>query len=147
MPADYDDLQGAFDTALSVNVLEYLDDPALTLRSLFGALQPGGTLLALVPQGNWLFGSIDRTLGHRRRFSRRQLRELLEQAGFKVEKFYQLNRAGVPAWALYGRVLHRKSINKVTLKLFDKTVWLWRLIDALLPWPGLTLVVVARKPA
>ena len=63
-----------------------------------------------------------------------------------MEKSYQLNRAGVPAWALYGRVLHRKSINKVTLKLFDKTVWLWRLIDALLPWPGLTLVVVARKP-
>lgn len=146
-PSDYGELQSAFDTALSINVLEYLDDPASTLRSLHGALQPGGTLLALVPQGNWLFGSIDRTLGHRRRFSRRQLRELLEQAGFRIEKFYQLNRAGVPAWALYGRLLHRKKINKVTLKLFDKTVWIWRLVDALLPWPGLTLVAVARKPA
>ncbi len=146
-PADYSEMQGAFDTALSVNVLEYLDDPASTLRSLYGVLQPGGTLLALVPQGRWLFGSVDRTLGHQRRFSRRELRELLENAGFKVEKFYQLNRAGVPAWALYGRLLHRKKINKVTLKIFDKTVWFLRLIDPLLPWPGLTLVAVARKSA
>jgi len=74
------------------------------------------------------------------------LRELLENAGFKIEKFYQLNRAGVPAWALYGRLLHRKKINKVTLKIFDKTVWFLRLVDPLLPWPGLTLVAVARKP-
>jgi glycosyltransferase involved in cell wall biosynthesis len=146
-PADYSEMQGAFDTALSVNVLEYLDDPASALRSLHGVLQPGGTLLALVPQGRWLFGSVDRTLGHQRRFSRRELRELLENAGFKVEKFYQLNRAGVPAWALYGRLLHRKKINKVTLKIFDKTVWFLRLIDPLLPWPGLTLVAVARKSA
>jgi hypothetical protein len=33
------------------------------------------------------------------------------------------------------------------LKLFDKTVWLWRMLDPVLPWPGLTLVMVARKPA
>jgi len=145
-PAGYSEMQSAFDTALSVNVLEYLDDPASTLRSLHGVLQPGGTLLALVPQGRWLFGSVDRTLGHQRRFSRRELRELLENAGFKIEKFYQLNRAGVPAWALYGRLLHRKKINKVTLKIFDKTVWFLRLVDPLLPWPGLTLVAVARKP-
>ncbi|MEN6604934.1 MAG: glycosyltransferase [Bryobacteraceae bacterium] len=146
-PADYSEMQGAFDTALSVNVLEYMDDPALTLRSLHGVLQPGGTLLALVPEGRWLFGSVDRTLGHRRRFSRRELRELLENAGFKVEKFYQLNRAGVPGWALYSRLLHRTKISKITLKIFDKTVWFWRLVDPLLPWPGLTLVAVARKSA
>jgi len=31
------------------------------------------------------------------------------------------------------------------LKVFDKTVWLWRRIDWLLPWRGLSLVVVAKK--
>jgi hypothetical protein len=31
------------------------------------------------------------------------------------------------------------------LKIFDKTVWLWRRIDPLLPWPGLSLIMVARK--
>ena len=31
------------------------------------------------------------------------------------------------------------------LKIFDKTVWLWRRLDRLMPWPGLSLIVVARK--
>jgi hypothetical protein len=42
-------------------------------------------------------------------------------------------------------MLGRVNINKVTLKIFDKTVWLWRRIDPVLPWPGLSLVLVARK--
>jgi len=31
------------------------------------------------------------------------------------------------------------------LKLFDKTVWIWRRIDGLLPWRGLSLIVLATK--
>jgi hypothetical protein len=31
------------------------------------------------------------------------------------------------------------------LKVFDKTVWLWRRIEGLLPWPGLSLIIVARN--
>jgi hypothetical protein len=29
--------------------------------------------------------------------------------------------------------------------LFDKTVWFWRRVDGLLPWPGLSLVAVAKR--
>jgi len=32
------------------------------------------------------------------------------------------------------------------LKIFDKSVWLWRRLDVLLPWPGLSLLAVGRKP-
>ena len=31
------------------------------------------------------------------------------------------------------------------LKIFDKTVWFWRRLDRLIPWPGLSLIVVGRK--
>jgi len=108
-------------------------------------MAPGGTLIALVPQGRALFGSLDRTLGHKRRYSRRQLRELLAAGGFHVEQTRQLNKIGAPPWWLFSRALRRRQINKLTLKIFDKTVWFWRLIDPLLPWPGLSLVAVARK--
>ena len=36
-------------------------------------------------------------------------------------------------------------INNFNLKLFDKTVWFWRRVDGLIPWRGLSLIVVARK--
>ncbi len=40
-----------------------------------------------------------------------------------------------------------RSINKLTLKIFDKTVWLWRRLDPALPWRGLSLIVLGRKVA
>ncbi len=43
------------------------------------------------------------------------------------------------------KLLHRNRISKVMLKMFDKTVWIWRRVDGLLPWHGLSLVAVATK--
>jgi hypothetical protein len=69
----------------------------------------------------------------------------LEKHGFAVQRIYQLNKIGTPGWWLYGKVLRRKHIGKVMLKIFDKTVWFWRRADGLMPWPGLSLVVVGTK--
>jgi glycosyltransferase involved in cell wall biosynthesis len=145
VPSQFAGLGEAFDTVLCLNVLEYLDDPQATVGALGGTLKPGGAMLILVPQGPALYCGIDRRLGHKRRFRLGALRELVERSGLQLEKAYQLNKIGALAWMLYGGVLRRKSINKLTLKLFDKTVWLWRRVDALLPWRGLSLVAVARR--
>lgn len=145
VPKDFSCLQGAFDTVLCLNLLEYLDEPGATIAALHGTLEDGGVLLVLAPQNPRLHGTIDRTLGHKRRFLAEEIKGALEERGFRVERLHHLNKIGAPAWWVYGRVLRRKYINKVTLKLFDKTVWLWRRVDGLLPWRGLSLVVVARK--
>lgn len=146
LPADFAGLQECFDSVLSINVLEFLDDPAAAVSAAAGTLRPGGALVALVPQGQELYCGIDRRLGHRRRYQRRELIELMEANGLRVEKTYELNRIGALAWRLYGGLFRRQSINKLTLKIFDKTVWLWRRLDFALPWRGLSLIVVARKP-
>jgi len=145
-PAGLAELGNGFDTVLCLNVLEYLEDPGATVAALAGVLKPGGRAIVLTPQGLALYGPIDRTLGHRRRYRAEDLRELLGQAGLRCEKIHQLNKIGALAWALYGRLLRRKSINKLSLKIFDKTVWLWRRIDPLLPGRGLSLIAVARRP-
>jgi SAM-dependent methyltransferase len=145
-PACFAELGERFDTVLCLNVLECLEDPAATVTALAGVLKPGGRAIVLTPQGPGLYGPIDRTLGHRRRYRAEDLRGLLEQAGLRCEKIHQLNKIGSLAWRLYGGLLRRKSINKLSLKLFDKTVWLWRRIDPLLPGRGLSLIALARKP-
>jgi len=138
-------IERTFDTALCLNVLEYVDNPAAVLSALRASLRPGGVLLVLVPQGPALFTGIDSTLGHKRRFRQADLMARLSEAGFAVERVHQLNKIGAAAWWLSGKLLARRYISKVTLKLFDKTVWLWRRVDGLLPWRGLSLVVVARR--
>ena len=144
VPADYAPFASAVETGLCVNVLEYSEDPAGVLRSLRTTVKRGGNAIVLAPQGQGLFGTVDRTLGHKRRFSETELREMLDKAGFVVERIHQVNKIGKPAWWLYSKVLGKRSISKLPLKIFDKTVWIWRRVEGLLPWQGLSIVVVAR---
>jgi glycosyltransferase involved in cell wall biosynthesis len=142
----FEGIEEAVDTILCLNVLELLEEPARIMGALNRALKPGGTLVVLVPQGPSLFCGIDRALGHRRRFRLEDLCTLCGKAGLDIENVYQMNKIGALAWAVYGGLLGSKSINKLTLKLFDKTVWFWRRVDPLLPWRGLSLVAIAKKP-
>src|SRR5882672_2738533 len=144
-PNGFGGMESSFDTVLCLNVLEYMDDPAAVVERLRTALRPGGRLVVLAPSGPGLYGSLDRSLGHKRRYSRDTARKLVEATGFQVEKIYTFNRAGAPPWWAYSKIFTSKNINKPVLKLFDKTVWLWRRIDRALPWPGLSLIMIARK--
>jgi SAM-dependent methyltransferase len=141
---DYKQFASSVETGLCVNVLEYSDDPAAMLRSLRSTVKRGGNAIVLAPQSQSLFGTVDQTLGHKRRFSESELREMLDKAGFTVERVLQVNKVGKPAWWLYSKVLGKRSISKLTLKIFDKTVWIWRRIDGLFPWKGLSIVAIAR---
>ena len=144
-PEDFTALETCFDTAICLNVLEYLDDPAGLVQSLARSLKDRGTLIVLVPNSPGLFGTLDRAMGHKRRFTAPDLRRMVEAEGFSVERIYHFNKAGAPPWWAYSKVLGRGHINKAVLKIFDKTVWFWRHLDALLPWPGLSLILIATK--
>ena len=109
-------------------------------------MKPSGVAIVLVPQGPGLYGSLDRAMGHKRRFSPAELRQIVEKAGLRVDRLYQMNKIGAVSWWIFGKLLGRTRINKFSLKLFDKTVWFWRRIDGLLPWNGLSLIAIATKP-
>jgi hypothetical protein len=115
------------------------------LQALGATLQPGGTMIVLVPQNPSLYGSLDRSLGHKRRYTAAGARQLLESCGFAVENVYSINKVGTPPWWAYSRVSGSKRIGKPVLKLFDKTVWLWSRLDPVMPWNGLSLILVARS--
>lgn len=144
IPGDLAGLESHFDTVLCLNVLEYLDDPEAVVQSLQATLKPSGLLVVLVPNRPGLFGSLDRTMGHKRRFAGADLRRVLESQGFTVEKVDDFNKAGAPPWWVTSRLLGSRRLSKPLLKAFDKTVWIWRRLDRLMPWPGLSLIVVAR---
>jgi glycosyltransferase involved in cell wall biosynthesis len=143
-PADFEPWRGQFESVLCVNLLESVADPKAVLRSMKSCLKPGGALLALVPQGASLFGTLDQGMGHKRRFDAPEMAAMLAGLGLRVEHQHQINKIGALGWWFSSRVLHRKRISRPALKLWDKSVWLLRRIDALLPWRGLSLVVVAR---
>src|SRR5215472_1365692 len=87
-PSDFAGLEQCFDTALCLNVLEYLDDPGRLLDTLHAILRPGGVVIILVPQNPSLYGMLDRSLGHKRRYSAAEARRLIESHRFTVETIY-----------------------------------------------------------
>lgn len=144
-PAEFAPMENCFDTVLCLNVLEYLDDPPAALRAMRTTLKASGSLIVLVPRGPALFGSLDRSLGHKRRFQTTGIRDLLERTGFSIERVCNFNKAGTLPWWLYSRIFGVRHINKLILKMFDKSVWLLSSLDRILPWRGLSLIVIARK--
>jgi len=74
------------DSVIYVNVLEHIEEDDAELRAVRGVLAPGGRLFVFVPAFRWLYGSFDRQVGHRRRYTRGELSGKCERAGFRVLK-------------------------------------------------------------
>jgi len=145
-PQDFEALPHDFDTVLCLSVLEHVQDRAGALRNMASVLAPGGLLLLIVPAGQWLYCSLDRAVGHYVRYNRKTIERQASEAGLVVESMTTFNRIGVLGWFWNGRILRRRHFSRTQLKLFDMFVWLWRIIDPFLPWPGLSLVARLRKP-
>jgi len=145
--ADLKPLQNRIDTVVCLNVLEHIPDSTAALQNMYDTLEPGGCVIILVPQGKWLYSPLDKALDHVKRYSRQELCDAVRGAGFTVEQTFHFNRIGVLGWALNGKLLRRTRMAKYQLKMYDSLVWLWRRIDWLLPWHGLSIVAVGRKPA
>jgi SAM-dependent methyltransferase len=77
--------EGAFDTVLSMEVLEHIEDDAAALRDWAAWLRQDGRLILSVPAHPCLWNASDVWAGHFRRYERDGLREVVESAGFRVE--------------------------------------------------------------
>ena len=87
------DVVGAFD------VIEHLDEDERVLSQMWRAVRPGGGALITVPQHRWLWSAEDDAGGHKRRYTRRELVEKVERAGFSVERVTSFVSVPLPLMA------------------------------------------------
>lgn len=144
---DFEGLDGSFDTALAVNVLEHVPDEAAALNNLYQALEPGGRVIILVPNHPELFGTLDEALDHRERYDREHLGTSLSAAGFEVETIFDFNRLSVPGWWVNGKLFKRRTFSRFQIKVVDTATRFLRHFDKNLPWEGQSIIGVGRKPA
>jgi glycosyltransferase involved in cell wall biosynthesis len=135
-------IDGGFDTVVCLNVVEHVDDDRGALVNIRSVLSDDGRAVVLVPQGPWLFGSLDEVLGHRRRYTEPALRKVAADAGFHVKAILSFNRASSIPWWLSGRLLRRRSFSLLQMVLVNWLTPLFRLVDGWLPLPPLSLIAV-----
>lgn len=135
-----------FDSILYVNVLEHIEDDAAELACAYDALGPNGFLLIFVPALPGLYSELDRQVGHYRRYKRKELVGLVEQAGFSVVKVRYFDVAGIIPWYI-NFVLLKNAITGGSVSLYDRLVVpVMRVLEGVVPPPiGKNLLLVATK--
>lgn len=137
------------DTAISMQLLEHMRDDRKAIANIFGILPDGGNIVAMVPALKPLYGTIDRALGHHRRYSREEISEKVAGAGFSVTDCFYLNMAGAIGWFINARIFHRTVQSSLQIGIFDKIVVpiMSRIEKRFKSVPfGQTLFCIGRKP-
>jgi SAM-dependent methyltransferase len=133
------------DTVLCSNVLEHLPPDHQVLRDFHQVLAPGGHCVIVVPAGRWLYTVLDQELGHYRRYAVEELRRKMSAVGFDVVYAKQFSRLGALSWAVFGHLLGRRQLGPRQMALFDRILPLAKIMEHLLPLPGMSLIMVGRK--
>lgn len=132
------DLEGLDDASVdciySLNVLEHIENDEAVLQTWGRKLKPGGQVLVYVPAFQILYTSMDRKVGHVRRYTRGELQYKLERAGLQVTRCRYADCIGFAATLVYKLTDQgRGDINPRMLKLYDRVVFpLSALLDAAL---------------
>jgi len=77
---------GGFDFVCALDIVEHVDDDHRALAELARVAAPGAALLISVPLHASRWTAFDDLVGHRRRYAPEQIRALLAEHGFAVER-------------------------------------------------------------
>jgi SAM-dependent methyltransferase len=110
---------GSFDLAVSLDVIEHLDEDLDALRELRRVVAPGGALLVTVPAYEWLWSGHDEINHHHRRYTRRSLQRVAEQAGWRQTRTTYFNSLLLPVAILL------RALDRLSTKTTESSLDLW----------------------
>jgi SAM-dependent methyltransferase len=139
----------SIDYVYTLNVLEHIESDFAALQEIYSKIKPGGRILIYVPAFQCLFSSMDKKVGHWRRYTKRTLVPLVKAAGFELERASYVDSLGFFASYLYKYIGDSSgSLNPKAVYIYDRYIFpLSRLLDRLVGhWFGKNLVLLAHKP-
>ncbi len=110
-----------FDAVVSCDVLCQVTNPAQAVREFHRCLRPGGTVVLTMPAYQWMYSYHDREVGNLRRYTRGEVRALLQSAGFGVRHNTYWNTLPFPLAVLRRKIL-RPAVPSSDVGLFPAPV-------------------------
>jgi SAM-dependent methyltransferase len=148
---------GEFDLIAATDVVEHIAAERQALGELWRVAAPGGALLLTVPAYMWLWSEEDENLHHQRRYTKRRLRQAVEDCGWEPRTETYFNSILLPPIALAKRLPQRSGGRKADLERTPSALngplslpmrceaWLIKR-GVRLP-AGVSVGIVCRKPA
>jgi SAM-dependent methyltransferase len=147
--------RNSYDLVALLDVLEHVRGDVASLRAIHRRLKPGGALLLTVPANRWMWSAHDSAHHHFRRYSKRELRRALSDAGFEVQLLSYFNTLLFPLIAaarIVGKLVGKEAADDSlpSTPVNAALQWIFGLEAALigrLPMPfGVSLIAVVRRP-
>jgi len=101
-----------FDGVYTSNVLEHIEDDVRALQQIRSVMKPQACLVVYVPAFQCLYSSWDNSVGHHRRYNKKDLLFKLDVAGFDVTKVIYVDTLGFFA-SFAARIFRYKKPAKV----------------------------------
>lgn len=135
-----------FDSVCYVNVLEHIEDDREALSYAYKALHRKGHILIFVPALSFLYSNLDKTIGHYRRYSKKELKEVVASVGFSIKKVKYFDMVGIIPWYI-AFVLLKQPISEAKVSMYDKLVVpIMRKVErSMTPKIGKDLVLIGQK--
>lgn len=135
------------DTFVYVNVMEHIKDDGAEIKQVADLLSKGGTLVIFVPAFQGLYSEFDKSIDHYRRYTKADLRKLMEEAGLEVTYDRYMDMIGILPWFLSFVMMKRTTLVPTLVKVYDKLcIPIIRLLESVITVPvGKNVLVVGRK--
>ena len=148
------DIHGTFDTIILVHVLEHIKYDRKALDHLHKLLSQNGRVLIEVPALPLLYSVHDKTLGHYRRYNRKNFGEMVDSVRYKTERLWYQDIIGVVGSLVFFKLLKVRLNSSEGMKLvknqggfYDRVlVPISKYVERFITFPfGLSLTGVLRK--
>ena len=146
-----------FDLIAAFDVIEHVEEDKASIEALAARLRPGGVLAVTVPAFAGLWSRHDERHHHKRRYSRRGLKDIFRDSGLEIARLTYFNSILFPIAASVRLVeragliessgadkLPSEPLNGLLAGIFGSEARLLRWVS---PPFGLSLLLIARRPA
>lgn len=135
-----------FDCIVCFNVLEHIENDQIALRNMYELLKARGYLILLVPAHALLYGEIDRSIGHIRRYNKKDLIKMLTATGFNIIKDREINFLGAIGWWISSKLLSSAKVDEGKIKIFNFIAPFALSVEDIFETPfGTSILVIAQK--
>ena len=141
---DIPDESPSFETVVCMHGAGTSDTALGTLTTLAVHLQQDGHLILLLPAHSALYGTIDKGMGLRDRFTRKEAQSLVEKAGLTIEMIRPVNAPGAIGWWLASKLFRSGFITPLHVRSFRMLMPVLKLERWVRPPFGLSYLIVAR---
>lgn len=136
----------SFDTIVCINVLEHIKNDHKALQNMYNLLRKKGKLILLVPAFDFAYGPMDKALGHYKRYTKKNVSDLLITNHYSLISCHYLNWIGLLGWIINGKILRKRIIPSTQLKIFDKLAAVLLFFEKFISPPfGLSVLAIGER--